>query len=251
MTPIKMTDTPLKQRLLEMLLWLDDICTRHHIPYWLSSGTLLGAVRHGGFIPWDDDIDIEMLATDFPRLKQAIIDETSRPGAKYALQTSDADPQYLFPYAKLRDLHSRYEEADGLDSLLQMRGCFIDIFILAPSNSLRLHRLGCKLLGTEARMALQGHRWLHKLLSATAYPLLRAVTTPAASHTLRHVIPSYFSRHRIASDIFPLGQISFEGHLLSAPADPDAYLTRIYGDYMTLPPPEKRQTHAAVVTFLP
>ena len=48
-----------QDRMLEMMVWLDAVCRRHGIPYWLGSGTLLGAVRHGGFIPWDDDVDIE------------------------------------------------------------------------------------------------------------------------------------------------------------------------------------------------
>ena len=53
-----------QQRMLEILLHIDEVCTEHNIKYWLSSGTLLGAVRHGGFIPWDDDLDIEMLKED-------------------------------------------------------------------------------------------------------------------------------------------------------------------------------------------
>ena len=61
--------------MLDMLIWLDSLCLRHEIPYWLSSGTLLGAVRHGGFIPWDDDVDIELMLPDYLRLIKAIADE--------------------------------------------------------------------------------------------------------------------------------------------------------------------------------
>ena len=62
--------SPLREfqmRLLDILVFIDDVCRRHGINYWLSSGTCLGAIRHGGFIPWDDDIDIEMLDTDYKR----------------------------------------------------------------------------------------------------------------------------------------------------------------------------------------
>lgn len=55
-------------RMLEMLQYIDFVCKKHNIRYWLCSGTLLGAVRHGGFIPWDDDVDIEMLREDYKRL---------------------------------------------------------------------------------------------------------------------------------------------------------------------------------------
>lgn len=57
------------QRLLEILIYFDKICRENNIRYWLSSGTALGAVRHGGFIPWDDDADVEMLREDFEKLK--------------------------------------------------------------------------------------------------------------------------------------------------------------------------------------
>ena len=62
-------------RMLELLTEVDRICKRHHIQYWLSSGTLIGAARHGGFIPWDDDLDIEMLLPDYERLMRVLPDE--------------------------------------------------------------------------------------------------------------------------------------------------------------------------------
>ena len=71
-------------RMLEMLKYIDGVCKKHNISYWLSSGTLLGAVRHGGFIPWDDDLDIEMLRKDYLKLVKVLGREID---SKYALQT--------------------------------------------------------------------------------------------------------------------------------------------------------------------
>ncbi len=174
--------------MLDMLIWLDRLCVRHAIPYWLSSGTLLGAVRHGGFIPWDDDVDIELMLPDYLRLIKAIVQEA--PAAGYALQTSDTDPEFLFPFAKLRDTHTNIAEADGLDSLQAFHGAYIDIFPLAPSASRRLHRLGSKLIGTELKMrvARPGLRRcmapLRFALKHIAYPVLRLLSAAGAgNHT--------------------------------------------------------------------
>ena len=135
-------------KLLEMLKFIDKVCRSNDIPYWLSSGTLIGAMRHGGFIPWDDDVDVEMLATDFPRFQEAV-ERVGDP--RYVVQTTANDPEFLFAFGKLRDLNSLVEESNGLDSLLKYRGCYIDVFTIAPSSSRKLHRLGCKLVGTELK----------------------------------------------------------------------------------------------------
>ena len=74
--------SPLREfqmRLLDILVFIDDVCRRHGINYWLSSGTCLGAIRHGGFIPWDDDIDIEMLDTDYKRFIKVMQTEHNDP----------------------------------------------------------------------------------------------------------------------------------------------------------------------------
>ena len=86
-------------RMLELLEVIDVICRKHQIPYWLSSGTLIGAARHKGFIPWDDDLDIEMLRSDYLRLLKVLPQELPD---NLALQTNETDPNYIFIYGKLR-----------------------------------------------------------------------------------------------------------------------------------------------------
>ena len=77
-------------RMLDILLHIDKICNEHNIPYWLSSGTLLGAVRHGGFIPWDDDVDIEMLREDYLRFEKIFKEDDD-----YVLTTTSQTPDLL------------------------------------------------------------------------------------------------------------------------------------------------------------
>ena len=96
-------------RMLEMLVEVDRICRRHGIRYWLSSGTLIGAARHKGFIPWDDDLDIEMLLPDYRRLMKVLpkeLPDTMR------LQSINTDRHYFFFFAKLRDRRSLLEETE-------------------------------------------------------------------------------------------------------------------------------------------
>ena len=90
-------------RMLDILIEVDKVCRKHQIPYWIDFGTLLGAVRHRGFIPWDDDIDICVLNEYYGVLRQALIDEL--PG-QYAFQDSKTDPNAFFYYGRVRDKNS-------------------------------------------------------------------------------------------------------------------------------------------------
>ena len=84
-----------QMKMVEILCVIDKICKKHKINYWLSSGTLLGAVRHHGFIPWDDDLDIEMLAEDYKRFLSVIQSELPN---DLVLQSYKTDPNYVAPY---------------------------------------------------------------------------------------------------------------------------------------------------------
>lgn len=240
-----------QMRMLEILTHVDALCREHGINYWLSSGTLIGAVRHGGFIPWDDDVDIELPEADYRKLVGLLSQE--RYAGPYRLCTSDTDPNFLFPYAKLHDRCSRIEEATGLDALQRYRGCFIDIFPLTPSGSRRAHRLGGKLLGTEVKQAVRsGNKGVataavRAVARGICYPLLRLANSVEAGSRVRHKIPSYFPAPRDLRDIYPLTQVRFEGRIFYAPRDTDAYLTKLYGDYMRLPDIDKIHVHASKI----
>ena len=232
-------------RMLDILLYVDKVCKEHNIRYWLSSGTLLGAVRHGGFIPWDDDLDIEMLREDYEKFLKVFPDNKD-----FALQTIYTDPNYFKGFAKVRDLHSQISEFE-LDRNYKYRGLFIDVFCIE-----RLPRWVCRLYGgafevvarmlrdrerTKLSMALV--KCLQKLILwsiPVARPIFRLFTKE-----LHHSYGSGFLKERHSEDILPLCSVEFEGIAFPAPHNYDNYLKLIYGDYMRLPELSDIEAHVS------
>ncbi|WP_268223506.1 LicD family protein [Sinomicrobium oceani] len=143
--------------LLRMIKIFNFICQKHDIKYWLDYGTLLGAVRHNGFIPWDGDIDIGILRKDFEKFKQIVTEELPE---DIFFQTVETDPYYnpFFIEAKLRDKYSSYTSFAAKNPLCKWHnGLQIDFFIydVDTSNSK-------KLLNIFERKINQGNIYLYK-----------------------------------------------------------------------------------------
>ena len=240
-------------RMLEMLKYIDKVCQENNIPYWLSSGTCLGAVRHGGFIPWDDDMDIEMLGRDYDRFIKII--ETTN-DCPYVLQTHKSDPSYIISFGKLRDRFSEIVEDDIMDKDYKYKGIYIDIFPIEPSNSLKLALLGKYLYLICWIMNKLTNKMVRKTCRTIVYigvfkviiPILKPFTKMSNKKILRHRLGSTYIKKRNYDHIFPLNQIQFEGYSFTCPYDTDAYLKLIYGDYMKLP--SKIEIHASNIRFI-
>lgn len=245
-----------QQRMLEMMVWLDDVCRRHRIPYWLGSGTLLGAVRHGGFIPWDDDVDIEFRREDYPRLLQVLTQETA--GTDYALQTHDTDPGYFFTYAKLRDRRSRLQEQTGYDRIFTYQGIYLDLFVLEPMTK-PLHWLSNRTFGIIYKVLRNPEYNTQQLIRKTdsiyrvnmrfVFPLLRLLSRLFSPQLLTYSPGIPFESQRDPAELFPLSTVVFEGHRFSAPHNPEAYLRRMFGNWQRLPDIDKISTHTARLEF--
>lgn len=241
-------------RMLELLLELDRICRKHGISYWLSSGTLIGAMRHDGFIPWDDDLDVEMMRNDYLRLLSVLPAELP---ATMALQDHAADPNYFYHYAKLRDRRSFLEETNNYDRLLKERGIYIDIFPLERQRRW-LHIVSEKTTGhmykiwrtssDDARSMRQVRR-IFRLNRHVVYPVLRCLCRLLGSKVVTSGMGIPYHNPRYMEDIFPLTTHAFEGHLLPVPHDADHLLRGIYGDYMQLPNLDKLQPHVNKLEF--
>lgn len=235
-------------RMLELLLELDRICQKHGIKYWLSSGTLIGAMRHNGFIPWDDDLDVEMMRDDYLRLMKVLPHELPE---TMALQNSDTDPNFFYYYAKLRDRRSFLEETNNYDRLLKERGIYIDIFPLEKQRRW-IHIMGEKTTGhmykvwrtsTDDMKSMKTIRRIYRLHQHFIYPVLRGLCQLLHSTVVTSGMGIPFHNPRHIDDIFPLTTHDFEGHLLPVPHDADHLLRGIYGDYMQLPDLDKLQLH--------
>ena len=228
-----------QMKMLRILEFVDKVCRKHGIRYWLSSGTLLGAVRHGGFIPWDDDLDIEMLHRDYKRLMEVLPLELP---SNLVLQTMYTDSNYVAPYAKLRETDSYISEVNNIGKNYKYNGVYIDIFYIEPVNY-QMAWIASKYHGYIYRLSyLKNDRLGVKkgimrsllLLTNILYPCIRMIVKLFPTKEYRLGLGSGFLGVRLLKDIFPLREISFEGKSFTAPTNVDSYLSHLYGDYMVL-----------------
>lgn len=265
-------DTVLRQAQLVMLRMfkiIDHICRQHGLHYWMCSGTLLGAVRHNGFIPWDDDLDICMIREDYERFLE--IAKKELPDDLF-LQTRENDPNYDYlPLpCKIRDKKSLII-SNGIEKKHYNMGIFIDIFPADRyhSDPYQFKKEKCKknyffYLCKALDAELDKQHSLKKRIVSYFKPLFSLL----AKHYLEmakgyidknrsldnhcyigHGFDTPWRRYFSYDEIFPLKEYVFEAHSFFGPNDANAYLTQLYGEnYMTPPPIENReQKHAAIL----
>lgn len=239
-------------RMVEILKEVDKICRRHNIPYYLEGGTLLGAIRHHGFIPWDDDLDISVLKKDFPRLKKALQNELPE-NLIYQDRWTDFNCPIIF--AKVRDKHSLFEESDS--RRVKERGIFIDIFPNEKIPSMWWKRKVDYPYGHCIRGIHNYSDTKDKILSYIVFPF--AWTIVQLTRFVNLFIPSdkiafiygwivTYNNYSI-KDVFPVTYVPFEDMQAPVPHNYDAVLTRLFGDYMQIPPEEKRKVHSTKIEF--
>lgn len=245
----------------EMLIEVDRICRKYNINYSLDGGTLLGAIRHNGFIPWDDDADVVMLRTEYDKFYKVCQKELDT--ERFFLQEYRTDKKYRWGYSKMRRNGTLFLR-EGQEHVKCNQSVFIDIFVYdnVPDQPIirRLHLFLCycirKGLYSEVGRKNSKNSWL-RLWYEMLYRIPRniwffiiksvAYKTNRKQHELvRHMTHPYRKecRYGLPRECFDeYIEKDFEGHWFKIFRKYDLYLTKLYGDYMVLPPQDRRKTH--------
>jgi len=255
--------TELQERLLYMLKWFHSFCVENGLQYYLIYGTMLGAARHQGFIPWDDDIDVGMPRSDYDRLRQIMADRVID---GYTVETPySGKMDYCYPITKVYDIHTTLIENKRHPV---KRGIYIDVFPLDG-------------IGNNYRESIRNFRkvegWYNFLLTRTcgirqgrsfvknlAVRIMRCIPQSMINDSkllckvdelcsrqsykenkyVASLLGAYGKREIVPKEIIGEPTLChFEDVEVYGVQQPDHYLSHLYGDWRKLPPVEKQVSH--------
>ncbi len=253
--------------LLDILKEIKRVCEENGIRYFLYRGTFLGAVRHKGFIPWDDDMDVAMLREDYEKFCRIAPEKL---GSDYCFQNWHTDADYAHPFGKVRKRNTVYVEAKC--ARLPENGFYVDVYPLdfaledaeaqkALSQKL-LHLYRVKLMKSKYTPWMEGDKIIWKkrigyLLYQTvalfttqerlvkAYESLISAVPESGVLYEQSALPKTYSFDRAWCE--NLTEYPFEDDTFKGPKDYDALLSSLYGDYMELPPEDKRENRHQIL----
>lgn len=247
----------------EILKEAVKICKKYNLKYYLIGGTLLGAVRHSGFIPWDDDLDIGLPREDYNRFLTLCEKELPSP---YHIHSINTDANYYLRFSKIKKRGTVFAE-HAIRNVKTQNEVFIDIFPLDFSDKkdtmfrkykvLLLHFLSWMQI-TKAKVDRPG--FIKQILRIILYPFYKPISMEvydklctslmtADNHKVHNFIINYASNYNYKKQTMPIkiyepySKISFENELFCVPGQYIKYLENLFGNWKELPPIEKRRTH--------
>lgn len=234
-----------QKELVRMLKVVAEICREHGLQWWLSSGSLLGAARHKGFIPWDDDLDIVMMRKDYKKLQKILCQMQSD---EFVFHCTKTDVDYINFFGKFRMKEGSIKVSHRRYDFYKWKGIGLDIFALEKTSylSARLSKtLYHPLMSLISRIRVG---WIRKPLIrfiqllniAVFHPLLRLIGLINPKGQYHYALGQGWPKHVFyKKDIYPLTTTEFEGEQFPVPHDMDAYLTNVYGDWRKIPSEEQ------------
>jgi len=260
---IRLDDKTLRQLQmiqLEMLIEVDRICRKCNIKYNIIAGTLLGAIRHGGFIPWDDDADVALLRPEYEKFREAV--KTELDTTRFYFQDHITTEGYRWGYGKLRRKGTVFLR-ENQEHMPYEQGVFIDIFPLdgVPDNYLlrRIHNFKCTCI-RKALWSAVGQISEKNTAKRLIYKLLNKIPVKLIFSLYHRLIASSNKKDTkmVRILLFPTPNkqygyykkwyensidTKFESHIFSGIKQYDEYLSFKFGDYMTPPPENMRKVH--------
>ena len=270
----KMNNEQLKSLQKTLLGILDDInyvCEKYNLTYNLGGGSALGAIRHNGFIPWDDDVDIDMPREDYKKFCKVFLKEFSD---KYWLHTPENTKDYGLAFARVRKKGTIFRSREDLNNI-EEAGVYIDIFIIENTYNFSLMRylhgilslicgflLSCRNFYKNRQFYLEMVKDNKKARKAFKFKIVIGFSIDKITHIWNNV-NSMCKNNKSKYVTVPVGRKHFFGELyerekfcktilhefedknrkLPVCVDYDAYLKHMYGDYMKIPKEEDRETH--------
>lgn len=259
---MEFTSDNLKIKLTEMLEWFHVFCQEHNLRYYILGGTMLGAVRHGGFIPWDDDIDVGMPRADYLKLEKLLTDKTGR----YVLETPNTGARdYFYPFSKLYDTTTTLIENTRYKI---KRGIYLDIFpIDGIGNTLEESKNNYEAINKKFNFLLtriggvrKGRVWYKNAAVIVSRMIPNFVINNKkvlldlvnlcekrdfdTCEWCGNLVGAWRFKEVMPKEIMGEPKLyKFENIEVYGSQDADGYLTHLYGDWRKLPPKEKQVTH--------